>query len=919
MPMSDQSHLTGAVVTPASNFTGREWLEKEFSSFLESGQGSYFLLTGERGIGKTAFAAQLVTTSACLHHFIDAQSLHQRNPRLFIQALSSQITNQFGADLVEAVRDLPQVNVTFNIAGEVKSGAKLVGATIENFVDSPVEDEFLRLVVQPLEAQVARGQGPVTLVIDGLDEAYGYPTPPAIHLLAAHLGHIHGLRLLLTSAPGRALVEARDLLPPDRGRLFILDGQSEQNLADCRLYLERVLHGSNLESTLQAAGISRPDFIQAVLSFSEGNFLYITTLLEGIKNSGPEELKKLWQALGESQSTLKLASFTKKMAELYRLSLVALVQTDIEKWQSTYAPLLGLLAVSRQALTESQLIAFSNLSGSQVRQALESLTGLLDFDDSLSPSQRTYRPYHSAFTAFLLDPDLPGDFWLDAAEFHRKIVNYYLERNPDLALLDDDYPLETLTYHLRGAGRDYFPRLFQSISPQVRMARRLRTQSDYLFSNDLAEAIAAALEMGAPAGLPELVRCGLVSATLVSSVKAARPDLLRQLARNGQWKRAHNLARTGGEAGVEGLVNVAFGLLDTGDADNQQHAAAIAASLPVQGDEAYFTALLWVRLGSRYAAEKQTDQARHAYSLARQTAIQLPGTDQRARLLAELAFWQLPTEVQAAQADFTQAIETARAILVELDEGTRDFLSSANMASQTSLEARWVQDQNTFDTLGAKARALADVAYWLVRAGDTRGPAIFSEAEQLSSQIGDTGMQLAFSEHTRGYLSERQSEAQSGTPMEAAAPEVSAFQLESALQALEAPPVDHKGFHARALLALARAILAQDAGRAGQILDQAEAASEQAQGGYLGQVLLALADLRRKLGQEDQAVELEKRAQNEAVSGADLPSLYRAWLAEQGRTAAASFREVASISGGDLQRRLFQRSCVGRYGSQSCF
>jgi hypothetical protein len=895
--MADQPDLMSGRLTPTKDFSGREWLEQEFTSFLETGQGSYFLLTGERGIGKTAFATQLVTKNACLYHFIDAQSLQQRNPLVFVHALSKQITSRFGADLLDAIRDLPQVNVTFNIGGEVRSGARLIGANIENFVNSPVEDEFLRLVVQPLETLISRGQGPVTLVIDGLDEAYGYPTPPAIHLLAAHLGRVNGLRLLLTSVPGRALVEARDLLPPGQGRLLNLDGQSEQNLADCRLYLERVLANSDLEATIQTAGISLSDFIQAVLGFSEGNFLYITTLLEGLKKSGPEELINLWQSLKESQSALRLESFASKMGQLYRLSLVALVQNDLGIWQSAYAPLLGLLAVARQPLPESQLIAVSGLSGTLVHQTLDNLTGFLDFDASLPASRRTYRLYHSAFAAFLLDPDLPGEFWLNAAEFHRKIADYYLARFPDLTLLEDAYALENLTHHLRGAGRDYAPRLFQLISPQMRVARRLHTQSDFLFSNDLAEAISAALELGAPSGLPEIVRCGLVSATLVSSVKAAPPDLLRQLARSGQWRRAHSLAQTGGEAGVEGLVNVAYGLLDIGDPESQQHAAMIAASLPSQGDEAYDTGRLWVRLGSLSSVQNQPDQARQAFALARQTALQLPGADQRARLLAELAFWQLPVETQVAQEDFTQAIEMARGMPVELDEGIRDFISSANMAAQTSMEAHWVQDQNPFDTLGAKARALADVAYWLARAGDSRASAIFSEAEGLANQIGSQDMQLAFSEHTHDYLAERRSAAQAGKPMEIAPPALSSLQLESALQALEAPPPDRKGFHARALLALARAILDQDPERAGQILDRAEAVSGQAQGGYLGRVLLDLAELRRKIGQEDHAIELEKRAQNEATSATDLPALYRAWLAEQGRTAAASFREVAAVRG----------------------
>ncbi len=885
-----------APVPAAKDFTGRGWLEAQFTHFLETGQGTYFLLIGERGIGKTAFAAHLVTTQACLYHFIDAQSIQQRNPLAFIHAISSQIIDRFGADLLEAVHDLPQVNVTFKI-GEVQTGAHLVGASIENFVNSPVEDEFLRLVIQPLETLAARGGSPVTLVIDGLDEAYGYPTPPAIHLLAAHLGRRDNLRLLLTSAPGRALVEARDLLPPEKGMTFVLEGQNQENLGDCRNFLERELDDQQLGSSFQAAGIERSDFIREVLAFSEGNFLYLTTLLEVLKKSGPDDLKSFWQALEAGRSAIELESFTHKMAQLYRLSLVNLTQNDPGKWQTSYAPLLGLLAVARQPLTESRLIAYSKLGGGQVRPALENLTGLLDFDPSLPASRRAYRLYHSAFTAFLLDPDLPGEFWLDAAEYHRQIAEYYLDRYPDLSLLDDEYALSNLAFHLRGAGRAYLPRLFKLISPEVRTARRLNTQSDYLFNNDLAEALAAALELGAPQGIPEIVRCGLVSATLISSVRSASATLLRQLARAGQWQRALNLAQTGGEAGAQAVANVAQGILDGRDPEQLSRAAAIAAGLPSDGDQAFSAARLWIRLGAIYAAQGQASQAENAFTQAGQITGRLPGADQRARLLAELAFQQQAHQGQSAQKNFAAAIETVQGMPVELDNATRDFITSANMVAQTSIEAGWVQDQNLFDTLGAKARAMADVACWLVRAGDPRGQEIFNQAEELADQIGSQGMQLAFKEQTDAYLASRRLAAESGADLDEVPPALSSLELESALQAQEGPPPDRKAFLARALLALAHGLIEQDPDRADQILAQVETSCQQAGSGYLARALLELAELRRKLGQADKAVELEKRAQDEAAAGADLPTLYRDWLAEQGLAAAASLREIATVRG----------------------
>lgn len=152
---------------------------------------------------------------------------------------------------------------------------------------------------------------------------------------------------------------------------------------------------------------------------------------------------------------------------------------------------------------------------------------------------------------------------------------------------------------------------------------------------------------------------------------------------------------------------------------------------------------------------------------------------------------------------FDAALACVREMPAEADPGVREFASAANMVAQTAPEARWVIDHTPIDTIGARARALADVAAELARAGDSRAEAVFAEAESVAAQIGSEGIQAVFAEHTADYIAARRNP----TP-EAAQPDLTRAELEARLQAAERMPHDGQGFHAITLLNLAKALLA---------------------------------------------------------------------------------------------------------------
>ena len=114
----------------------------------------------------------------------------------------------------------------------------------------------------------------------------------------------------------------------------------------------------------------------------------------------------------------------------------------------------------------------------------------------MSDGVPAYRWYHSAFAGFLTSERDNPDNWFDPQRYHALVADRLHERYPEPSKIEDEYALRYLAYHDHHAGPDCFPRLYTLITPAFRNALRSRFGSDAKFRQDLAEAIAAALEEG---------------------------------------------------------------------------------------------------------------------------------------------------------------------------------------------------------------------------------------------------------------------------------------------------------------------------------------------------------------------------------------------------------------------------------------
>ncbi len=895
--MSDLLDYTPIINKSLSNFTGRAWLDQNLQQFLQQPAPGYFLLAGEPGIGKTAFAAHVVTKNGYLHHFVSAQDVNLHNPRLFIKSLTAQLAERYGA--LDQAAEVPQFTATLNVNGVVQPGARVAVVNIENLVATPLEDEFLIQVAPLLQQAVKQAREPVVLVIDALDEATVTNIRPAINQMVRWLAQVAPVHVIITSEAGPVLDELSRQLPAEQLQRLDINGMEAENLDDCRVYLQHAAAQPDLAAILQQGGVTVEMFVERLLSVSEGNFLYITALVgDVLQRSALPDLDKL----------------PARLSGVYMLSMQTRFGANMETWNSLYAPLLGTLAVARQPLSEAQLAEFSTIPAGRARQVRLMIGNLVNEDQDTVLQKSVYRIYHHSFARFLLDPDQAGEFWLPKEEQHERIAAVLLNKNADPTQPQDTYALHNMAYHYRLAGTNFQANLYQMITPQVRQARRIQERSDYQFIQDLGEAVAAALADGLPAGLPELVRCGLVEATLHSMVSNTPPELLGELAQAGDGERARGLALSASDPQAA-LAKVVIGLAlrsaaPEGDAHSLEAAWSYSGQLNGEGDAADASSHALAEVGWALAL-RQDARSQMAFDHSRVATLGITALDQAARALAHLARLEAPFNPAQAHRDFRAAIAKAHEMPAYVVPILADISNIITMVTQTVGQQDWIRRQTPYDVMGAKARALADVAAELQQAGevhalfdDTASAQCFAEAEELAAKIPDMGMHGQFAEHTRAYIADRRTRLP-----EPPHPPRSLAEIEVNLQAAEQRMPDPKGFLTRALLSLARALSVAHPVLLRGLLQRAEVALSGVNPGYVASLLLEIAGLYRSIGQDQTAARLEQKG---VVTAGEDPGLllgYTKWLQQHGLE-EASLREVMTTRAGLAKESFYSQQAL---------
>lgn len=293
-------------------FYGREWITGEVITWLnDSSSPRICVLTGDVGVGKSAFAAHLSHWGWKLYGRVAASIFCEANrdlyndPKVVIQTLA------------------------YLLACRIPQYRHLLIIALEKGLDLKAMDEgslFTYLISEPFSHVIGKndtGKEAMLVIIDGLDEAGTVERNPLAETLARYAWRLPSwMKILVTS---RRIASATN---PFGSGIIKLDlaGNTKANKADVRAFLKNVLF----------AGFGgEPDFAKAIDSVTEasdGIFLYAELMADAIKKGN--------LTLGKTPT-----EYPQGLPELFYRWFIWIFP-DITEYRASFRSALGCIAIA---------------------------------------------------------------------------------------------------------------------------------------------------------------------------------------------------------------------------------------------------------------------------------------------------------------------------------------------------------------------------------------------------------------------------------------------------------------------------------------------------------------------------------------------------------------------------------------------
>lgn len=241
----------------------------------------------------------------------------------------------------------------------------------------------------------------MVILIDALDEALINKDKVNIVDLLTKTQYLpSNVRLILTLRPETGILRNLRRYIPEPEEISLTSGRGlTYSDHDVKQYVLHTLTTSPQLPDKFISNHSNDAFADAVKSRSDGNFLYV---------------KHLIRMLNEQEEKISLESLERLplgLDKIYIELLDRILNDNRNSWEQEYKPILGVLAVAQESLIEDLISGFVSMENAKTRRVLVSLRQLLDVNDSLPATQRTYAFFHLSFAEFLFDADRAEEYW----------------------------------------------------------------------------------------------------------------------------------------------------------------------------------------------------------------------------------------------------------------------------------------------------------------------------------------------------------------------------------------------------------------------------------------------------------------------------------------------------------------------------
>lgn len=306
------------------DFVGRDWLVTELAAFMAAEDRGYFVVEAEAGLGKSTFAAWLVSRRGYPGHFT----------RLAGGNLARTALLNLSAQLIGA-HDL------FAVLEKKLHLPALDRSLVPEWAGEP--DGFDSLL-HVAAAEVATPERPIVLVVDGLDEESPLSTPVPLGLPSGLPSHVY---VVATCRTGTPVPDAHTTVKPAR-----IAADDPRNLTDMRDYVTAAAGEPELAARLTAAGIDVAEFATAVTERCGGVWIYAAHLLPDFRSG---EL-----AIGD------LDRLPAKLSQYFAANLNS--KRANSRWSTEDLPLLGALGAAFEPVHMATLSAWTGVDKAAVRQ-----------------------------------------------------------------------------------------------------------------------------------------------------------------------------------------------------------------------------------------------------------------------------------------------------------------------------------------------------------------------------------------------------------------------------------------------------------------------------------------------------------------------------------------------------------------------
>jgi hypothetical protein len=360
-------------------FIGRKWLFDAIENWRQgSNQDSrVFWITGDPGVGKSAFAAHLThfgRDKVIAAQFVEWDKPDHRDARRVVRSLAFQLATRL-PDYRKLLLTLPEIAEL-----DSKDPAEL----------------FDYLLANPLKTVIGGGRERLLIVIDALDEAGEAGRNPLVEMLARHASRLPDwLGLVVTSRPESAVQTPLQGLNP-----FVLDTRTEANRADLRDYLRH-----QLAPQLQ----HRPDvdrLIGQILEKSEGVFLYAERFCDDVQHGhlSLDRPDQFPQGLGGIFCQWFQRQFP-----------------DLENFRKDIRPALRAILAAREPLPVEILQRLFHWQDEELRDFTRTLGSL--FPVTKEANRETIKPYHKSLADWLTEEVKAGVYFVSVIEGHRMLAD----------------------------------------------------------------------------------------------------------------------------------------------------------------------------------------------------------------------------------------------------------------------------------------------------------------------------------------------------------------------------------------------------------------------------------------------------------------------------------------------------------------